>query len=118
MFRFHGIFENIDFTIFFLFSVFKRIFAPKLKSGNNTDRKGQVEIEIKSKSDKKDEVDEDEMRVSQQLPRIKDHQKIHHSSNKKDYYSEKVDNIKWDWTLIEFVKVCCSNLFSLYFFAK
>ena len=91
MFRFHGIFENIDFTIFFLFSVFKRIFAPKLKSGNNTDRKGQVEIEIKSKSDKKDEVDEDEMRVSQQLPRIKDHQKIHHSSNKKDYYSEKVD---------------------------
>merc|ERR1712079_781015 len=72
-------------------AVFKRIFAPKLKSGNNTDRKGQVEIEIKSKSDKKDEVDEDEMRVSQQLPRIKDHQKIHHSSNKKDYYSEKVD---------------------------
>ena len=84
MFRFHGIFENIDFTIFFLFSVFKRIFAPKLKSGNNADRKGQVEIEIKSKSDKKDEVDEDEMRVSQQRK-----EKVQ-SSSKKDY-SEKVE---------------------------
>ena len=68
-------------------AVFKRIFAPKLKSGNNAERKGQVEIEIKSKSDKKDEVDEDEMRVSQQ-PR-KDHQKIQ-STMRKDY-SEKVD---------------------------